>query len=368
MIKNLGSMCKSMNELQFSIENGYLEIHLWCTYKCNVGCPHCYLKAMKQKAPDLTIEKYKQLIDSIKQYKQEWKKLRVVVYGAEPQSLPTSYYHELMDITDSYFNNAEYSMYTSLQILNKDWLNLFQRIKDKNGLSMTAVSYDGLMRGEKYNERLFSNLELLNQNKMRVGLMSVLNKTMIDLTTKHYVDVLEKYNLASFSIKPFLPIKGQRKTWEEWAVPMSTYSDYVIEVHEELRKRGLDKVSGMITDVSHVDTVSQSLGSWVVFVDGDLRLLYMGYDDREEYLQEFGRVNEFISFGDVIKLSPIRKKFLEDQRLLHNRLDCQTCEFAGKCLAEVYKDEYDDSNECIGAKRFVKWVYDNYGVLNETKI
>jgi len=356
-----------MSEPQFFIENGYLELHLWVTYKCAVGCPHCYLKSMDTKSPDLTLTNYRILLDQILDYRKNWEKLRVVIYGAEPQTLSPEYYHDLMSVTQLYFNNAEFSMYTSLQKLDDDWLSVFRRIKNNNGLSMTAVSYDGLMRGYEYNERLFKNLEILNKNGMRVGLMSVLNKTMLKQGPKHYVDVLEQYKMASFSIKPFLPVKGQHDKWIEWATTMDEYSDFVIDIHKELKQRNLAKISGMLTDVAHSDSISQSLGGWVIFVDGGLRCMYMGYENKEEYLQEFGCISAGTTFTDIVN-GDKRKNFLQQQRYANFRQDCLVCEYAGKCLAEVYKDNYDDSSECIGAKRFIKWVDKEYGVLHDTKV
>jgi len=356
-----------MSEQIFLIENGYLDLHLWVTYKCAVGCPHCYLKAMTEIAPDLTVDKLKFLLDSIKSYREKWNLLRITIYGAEPQSLPVSYFHELIDTIDTYFDNAQYSLYTSLQKLDDDWLKLFKRIQDKNGLQMTAVSYDGLMRGEVYNSNLFNNLKVLSDNGMRVGMMSVVNRSLLELGANHYVDVLEKNNLGSFSLKPFLPIRGQYEKWERLAARMNEYSTFAIDVHKELDNRNLLYLSGMVKDTCHKNPVYQNIGGWVVFVDGNLRLLYMGYEKKQEYLQCFGIVNESASFQDVIEGSN-RIKFLEDQRMLHNREDCLVCEHANRCLAEVFKDNYDDSDECIGASRFVNWAYDRVGSLYDRKV
>lgn len=356
-----------MSEQQFFIETGYLELHLWVTYKCAVGCPHCYLKSMDVKSPDLSLDKYRILLKQVQDYRKNWNKLRIVIYGAEPQTLSAEYYHDLMSMTEMYFDNAEFSMYTSLQKLDDNWLSVFRRIKEHNGLDMTAISYDGLMRGEKYNERLFKNLKILNDNGMRVGMMSVLNKSMLELGAKAYVDVLEQYKFPSFSIKPFLPIKGQYSKWLEFATTMDEYSDFVIDVHKELKSRNLDKISGMITDVAHSDSIMQSLGGWVIFVDGGLRFLYMAYDNREEFLQEFGKIDENHTFTDIIN-GDKRKQFLQDQRCANFRTDCLICEYAGRCLAEVYKDNYDMSSECVGAKKFIDWINKEYGVVHDTKV
>ena len=86
--------------------------------------------------------------------------------------------------------------------------------------------------------------------------------------------------------------------------------------------------------------------------------------NNEEYLQEFGRLTRENSFKDIVE-SDARKNFLMNQRLMAGRQDCLVCEYAGRCIYEVYKPEYDTSEECIGAKRFVQWVDEHYGVIND---
>jgi sulfatase maturation enzyme AslB (radical SAM superfamily) len=351
----------------YLIENGYLDLHLWVTYKCNVGCPHCYLKAMKSTSPDLTLEKAKFLLDSIRAYRKDWKLLRVTIYGAEPQSLSTTYYHALLDLIDSYFPNVEYSFYTSLQHLDSNWLDLFSRIKRKCGLQMTAVSYDGLMRGELYNTRLFNNLAILSREGLKVGMMSVVNKTLLELGASHYVKVLRDNNLGSFSLKPFLPISGQLDKWKTWAATTAEFAKFAIAIHEELKSQNLLHLSGMIRDICHANPTYQNIGGWVVFVDGNLNTLYMGYRDKQEYLQTFGTISTSSSFESIIE-GEERLAFLNDQRLLHRRGDCLACDYAGSCLAEVFKDDYDESGECVGIKTFVEWVHTNCNTLYMTKV
>lgn len=357
-----------MSEPQFFIENGYLEIGLWVTYRCNVGCPHCYLRALKTKSEDLTLNKFYQLLQEIKAYRSKWELLRFTIYGAEPQSLLPEYYYDLIDLALDEFPNAQFSMFTSLQVLDEKWLGLLKYMHDKFPGVTSAVSYDGDMRGQKYNDNLFKNLEILKDNHIRIGFMCVMNKSLLELGAKHFVDLLVKYKTGSFSIKPFLPIDGQMDNFNTWAVSMDEYSDFLIDVHQELKARKLEQFSGLLIDVCNDNSILNSLGAYTFFVDGALRVMYMDYTDSgAEFLQEFGQITPATSFKDIVE-GVKRKEFLEKQRLVFNQEKCMVCDYTGRCLAEVYKKAYDDSKECVGAFRFVNWARTNYGILNVTRV
>jgi len=355
-----------------SIETGYFNPHLWITYRCFNNCPSCYLKAMSKedKSSDMSISDLRNLLESMKDYRSKWNRIKFTLYGAEPQTLSPEYIRSMLTNIEEFYSNAVFDIYTSLQKMNDGWISLLKYMSEKsNGEELSAVSYDGLMRGEEYNKKLFRNVKELRMAGVRVCVMSVVNKTMLELGPQNYVDVLENLGcLAGFSLKQFIPIKGQRHLWNKYATNMSEFSDFSIAVHEEIIKRGHKEKSGMIYDVAHRNDIGTALGGEVVFIDGGMRFLYMGYNsDKEEYLQEFGRLSDKSSFEDIVN-SDKRKSFLYKQRLVNNRADCLVCDYAGRCLSEVYKDEYDDSDECIGAKRFVEWVHSNYGVLNDTNM
>jgi hypothetical protein len=199
--------------------------------------------------------------------------------------------------------------------------------------------------------------------------MSVVNKQMIEQGAKFYIDTLEEYDIiGGFSLKPFIPIRGQWDLWNKYAANMEEFSQFAIDCHKELIRRNSPHMSGMVHDTCHNNDVNTDLGGETMFIDGWLRFLYMGYQtDNAEYLQEFGKFDSKTSFKDIIE-GEKRKKFFAQQRLLACREDCMACEFAGKCLYETYKSEYDKSNECIGAKRFVRWMRETYGICNDTNI
>lgn len=347
------------------LEDGHMDLHLWVTYDCPNKCPSCYLQALKNKAPDMTLADVALLMQSIKQYRNDWNMFRVTMYGAEPQSKPTQYYHELMDIVLRYFPYAQFGMYTSLQFVNDDWIALFKRIEANNTLAMLAVSYDGGMRGEQYNINLENSIATMLQNGMRVGVMTVVNTFLINEGAKSYIDFLERNKIERFSLKPFIPIEGQLEKWNTFATDMETFSYFAIAVHEELERRGLYIMSSTAAHICNDNTASQNTGGYAIFVDGGMRAMYMGYRNKMEYLQEWGTVTNIDSFGKIVD-SPIRKRFLFDQRLMNQRQDCLVCEHSGRCLAEVFKPNYDDSNECIGAKKFVDWAYNKYGSMYES--
>lgn len=349
----------------FLLEDGHMDLHLWVTYECPNRCPSCYLQALKNKAPDMTLDNVTLLMKSIKQYRNDWNMFRVTMYGAEPQSKPASFYHQLMDIVLRYFPYAQFGMYTSLQFINDDWTELFKRIEANNTLAMLAVSYDGGMRGEQYNKNLEASIQTLLQKGMRVGVMTVVNKFLLKEGTKSYVDFLERNKIERFSLKPFIPIEGQLEKWTTFATDMETFSYFAIAVHEELERRKLDIMSSTVGHICNDNNASQNTGGYAIFVDGGMRAMYMGYRNKMEYLQEWGTITDVDSFEKIVN-SPIRKHFLINQRLLNQRQDCLLCEHSGRCLAEVFKENHDDSNECIGAKKFVDWAYNKYGVLYES--
>lgn len=334
-----------------TIENGSLDIGLWVTYKCNVGCPHCYLKSMTNKSKDLTLENFEFLLNKIQEYKKNWNDLTIALYGAEPQSLPVNYYYDLIEKTKERFSNAVFVMYTSLQKLDNDWISLFKKIDH------VSVSYDGLMRGEKYNETLFKNIDILAKNNIKVSIMTVLNKTV---KVDDYLKVIEIDSIKYFGLKPFLPIMNQRNNFNEWSVPMEDFSKFCIDLHTKLIQKKLDYKSAMIQQILKGDSVLNNIGANTIFIDGDLKVMYMAYKNKEEYLQIFGYLGGDNKFEDVIN-SKQRKDFIQDQRLLNQRQDCITCEYAKNCIAEVFKEDYDNSNECTGAKKFIEWVVKTYG-------
>lgn len=356
-----GAIC----EPNYLIEEGYLDLHLWVTYKCPNKCPSCYLQALNDKPPDMKLEDVGLLVRSIGNYRNSWSMFRVTMYGAEPQSLPPSYYHKVMDIFDERFDNVEYGMYTSLQFVDDAWVALFRRIDNKNTLAMLAVSYDGGMRGNEYNKKLEASVQKLLSYGMHVGVMSVVNKYMLAEGASAYVDFLERNSIHRFSLKPFIPIEGQLHKWLEYAATMAEFSEYAIAVHEEIERRGFPIMSSTLGHVCNNNYASQNTGGYAIFVDGGMRALYMGYRNKMEYLQCWGKIDGIDGFRKVVE-NVDRKRFLADQRMLHRRLDCLVCEHSGRCLAEVFKDDYDSSGECIGAKKFVDWAYKKYGALYES--
>jgi sulfatase maturation enzyme AslB (radical SAM superfamily) len=349
----------------FLLEDGHMDLHLWVTYECPNKCPSCYLQALKNKAPDMKLEDVALLMQSIKEYRKDWNMFRVTMYGAEPQSKAASYYHKLMDIVLRSFPSAQFGMYTSLQYMNDEWIKLFKRIEKNNTLAMLAASYDGGMRGEKYNENLEASIHTMLDNGMRLGVMTVVNTFLVKEGAKSYVDFLERNKIQRFSLKPFIPIEGQMEKWTTFGTDMETFSYFAIAVHEELERRKLDVMSSTVGHICNENNASQNTGGYAIFVDGGMRAMYMGYRDGMEYLQEWGTIKDTNSFEEIVN-NPVRKQFLRNQRMLNYRQDCAVCEHSGRCLAEVFKSNYDDSNECIGAKKFVNWAYNRYGALYES--
>lgn len=334
------------------IEDGNLEIGLWCTYTCPVNCLHCYLKSsVIDKTEDLTVENYNRLLDSILEYRKTWNKFGIIFYGAEPQTLLPSYYLELISNTRVKFNDAHFGMYTSLQKMDKDWINTFKAMGSK-----VTVSYDVGLRSIDYNKNLFKNINILNNNDIIVDMISVMNKTMVNPID--YVDMIDSNNINRFSIKPFLLVSGQKHIYDEWHVTNEKMSEFLIDVHIELLKRNELHKSAMIDKLKSGDTTINNLGGYALFADGGLRILSMEYnEDREEFLQEFGRITDDISFSDIVN-GEKRKAFLDRQRMFNYSTECMLCEYPNKCYAEVFKLRFDDSIDCFGTKRFIQWVHD----------
>ena len=354
-----------------SVETGYFNPHLWVTYKCPNTCAACYLKALKpeEKSPDMKLEDLDKLLVSVLDYRKQWEHIKFTIYGAEPQALPPSYYHDIMKVVNKHFPGARFNMYSSLQFVTDEWIDLWKAFAATSEPFPIAASYDMGMRGEEYNKKLFNSIDRIKAAGVPVCVMSVVNKDMIKQGAKAYIDVLEKHNIiAGFSLKPFIPIRGAWDSWNKWAANMAEFSDFAIDCHQELLDRGFGPMSGMAHDICHTNDVSTNLGGETIFIDGWMRFLYMAYgEDKAEYLQEFGRFSDKSSFADIIN-SPQRKKFFIDQRMMAGRQDCPICDYAGRCLYEAYKQDYDNSGECTGAKKFVKWMRDHYGTIVDTNI
>ena len=354
-----------------SVETGYVNPHLWVTYRCPNTCPACYLRALKEeeKSPDMKLEDLDALLKSMREYRASWEHVKFTIYGAEPQALPPQYYHDVMALIKGYFPAARFNMYSSLQFVTDAWIKVWQEMGESHEPFPIAASYDMGMRGELYNAKLFDSIAKIRAAGIPVCVMSVVNKSMIQEGPKAYIDVLEKNKIIpGFSLKPFIPIKGQWDKWNRWAANMAEFSDFAIGCHQELLDRGFGAMSGMAHDICHTNDVATSLGGETIFIDGWMRFLYMGYnEDRSEYLQEFGRFGNGVSFADIIN-SDKRKKFLAQQRMMAGREDCLTCDYGGQCLYETYKLDYDNSGECTGGKKFVKWMKEHYGTLVDTNI
>jgi len=353
------------------VETGYFNPHLWVTYECPNNCPACYLRALNdnEKSPDLSLGDLSKLWQSVKEYRENWHHFKVTMYGAEPQSKDPEYYFALMAITNTFFKGVRYNMYSSLQQMNRGWIDLFKEFARTKEPYPVAASWDGPTRGEAYNTRMFKNIRTLRNAGVNVCIMSVVNQDMLKLGAKYYIDTLEEYDIiGGFSLKPFIPIKGQWDKWNNYAANMEEFTQFAIECHQELIDRGSPHMSGMVHDTCHNNDIATDLGGETIFIDGWLRFLYMGEgQDHSEYLQEFGRLKEGVTFKDIIE-GHKRKSHLARQRLTGMRMDCLTCEYAGRCLYEMYKADYDGSSECIGAKRFVKFMRENYGICNDTNI
>ena len=354
-----------------SVETGYINPHLWVTYRCPNDCPACYLKALKphEKSPDMKLDDLGALLKSMEAYRRKWEHIKFTIYGAEPQAMAPVFYRVVMRMVKAHFPEARFNMYSSLQFVTNEWIDLWKAFADSNEPFPIAASYDMGMRGEAYNERLFKSIDTVKAAGVPVCVMSVVNKMMIEAGPKAYIDKLEKHGIiAGFSLKPFIPIKGEWDKWNRWAANMAEFSDFAIGCHQILIDRGYGAMSGMAHDICHTNDVATNLGGETIFIDGWMRFLYMGYgSDRAEYLQEFGRFGNGVTFADIIN-SDKRKKFLMDQRLMAGREDCLTCEYGGQCLYETYKMDYDNSGECTGAKKFVKWMKEHYGTIVDTNI
>jgi len=142
---------------------------------CNLNCKYCYNHPLREtvlKHEKINLKKIKEAVRTL--YKNNLSRV-VALHGGEPLSwergLVEELLHFIFDLT------GESVIQTNGVLIDEEYIELFKRYRTQIGLSVDGFGrLNRLRTNAETTKRIFKNLELLVDNKIRVGVITLLHK------------------------------------------------------------------------------------------------------------------------------------------------------------------------------------------------
>lgn len=165
------------------------EAYICPSFGCNLNCPHCTLKNIKNEG------NIDAIVDTIKYLKKISPSVSFTLFGGEPSLLKDE---TLLRIRDA-IGDSSYSVSTNLINLPNNFLEI---LKDAD-LPDTSWNPKRFHTKELY-EKWINNMKVLKENNITFELMITLTKDLIEMTPQEFIDkVIEwgvKYVKLEFMI------------------------------------------------------------------------------------------------------------------------------------------------------------------------
>lgn len=392
------------------IEKGRLILTMMPSLYCKLDCPHCYLTKQQRHSKDcLTLEQIKTTVEKIKRYYQQKEihnaAIDIYWYGGEPTTMGTELFSDMCTIINNAFKNhtVKHTLLSALVGVNlDDWTPIIKQYC--NGKLQT--SYDGLMRGERYDQAWQKQVMRAHNNGLKVNTLSVFNQSIQKQGYKQTFMKLGALGIRECGWLPFQKNIRNNDTgmYDKHATSMDEFSDFMIDFtrlndatkFEGGASKSKDETSNSKGESSNFNSESKypnpnsknqssflignelfinsmnahgislsNTGAQTVFLMPNGDMVMPDYDkDNIEFMKVFGNI--LTQSFEQILTSKSRRDWRRRQITRNNNKECLECNNWHCCLMEFWKNN-TKGDDCYGAKKYVDWVKKS-SKLNPTTI
>ena len=370
---------RSASQATDAIEQGHFVIGMMPSFLCQHDCPHCYLTtAMRRDPARLSPEAIARILGGVRDYYRSRGLGHVTIhvhhYGGEPTTMGVAAMLETLDAVDDALPEREgfivrHSIQSALTGVDlAPWIPVF---RDRCG-NYVQTSYDGLMRGRRYDREWRDQVACLREAGIDVSTISTINRRLIEDGPDATLRTLEELDICEAGFLVLLyNAHNEGPAYDRLAPRMQDWSDFMIA----LTRAWIDRraAGGRPPELGPVHSILWKGGdlraahpnpmnlpsALFLLPNGDWALSDYRSDGRE-YLRPFAN-GLTTTFHDMLQ-SPARRAFLRKQVLRNGNPECQACDLADTCMMEIWKSNVP-GDECFGAKRYVQWVHDNAAAI-----
>jgi uncharacterized protein len=183
--------------------------------QCNLACEYCHAGKLPKNELFMSIRLFSRILSEFVSYFQHLKEkhvLKLIFHGGEPLLAGLAFYREVLeleshvDTTDLLISNG---IQTNGTLISGDWIELFKQGEFQIGLSIDGPAdlhdkYRKDKRGEPTFKRVAQGIEMLQENKLPFGLLSVITEE----SPSHYEDFFQLLKERDIRQINFLPYVG----------------------------------------------------------------------------------------------------------------------------------------------------------------
>lgn len=179
------------------------------TDSCNFNCEFCYYSQKKLHSELMTLELCKKIIKETFEYNAKMgnKRMRIIFHGGEPLLQPITFYKELYNFENELKHNYQMDILHSIQTngynINNQWIELFQIMNMDVGISIDGPDFLNFHYNElgqkKCTDKVLENIQLLNQNNISYGIISVITNSHLNYAKEMY-DFCIKNDIHNLSL------------------------------------------------------------------------------------------------------------------------------------------------------------------------
>jgi sulfatase maturation enzyme AslB (radical SAM superfamily) len=345
------------------IEQGRLILTMMPSLFCKLDCPHCYLTLEQRHSKEcLTLEQIKTTVLKINQYYQNKNICNATIdiywYGGEPTTMGVDLFSNMCDIINIAFkqHNVKHTLLSALVGVNlDDWTPVIKKYCE----GKIQTSYDGLMRGLRYDTTWQNQVKHAIKRGLEVNTLSVFN---VSIKNDGYHKTFNK--LLDLGVREcgWLPFQKNIRNeatsmFNEHSTSMNEFSDFMIDftrLNTATKKQFLIGNELFINSINVNGASMSNTGSQTVFLMPNGDLVMPDYDKNNiEFMKTFGNI--LLQSFEQILTSKSRRDWIRRQINRNNNKDCLACNNWNSCLMEFWKNN-NQNDECYGAKRYVEWV------------
>lgn len=347
------------------IERGRLILTMMPSLYCKLDCPHCYLTKEQRKSKEcLSLEQITITCDKIKSYYQskgtDNATIDIYWYGGEPTSMGTELFSNMCDIINTTFqkHTVKHTLLSALVGVDTDqWAPIIKKYCN----SKIQTSYDGLMRGERYDQTWQKQVRYAISEGLEVNTLSVFNQAIKkDGYEKTFIK-LGELGIKECGWLPFQKNTRNNNTgmYGQYSTSMEEFSEFMIsftDMNDQVHRSAKFLIANefFINSMIVYGTKMSNTGAQTLFLMPNGDMVLPDYDkDNIEFMKVFGNILTQ-SFEQVLTSQP-RRDWLRKQINRNNNKECLACDRWNCCLMEFWKNNNDD-DDCYGAKDYIEWL------------
>jgi radical SAM protein with 4Fe4S-binding SPASM domain len=376
------------------IEQGRLILTMMPSLYCKLDCPHCYLTKQQRHSKDcLTLEQIKTTVEKIKRYYQQKEIHKATIdiywYGGEPTTMGVALFSDRCTIINNTFKNhkVKHTLLSALVGVNlDDWTPVINQYCN----SKIQTSYDGLMRGKRYDQAWQKQVVRAHNNGLKVNTLSVFNQFIKNDGYHKTFIKLSELGIRECGWLPFQKNIRNDETgmYDKHSTSMDEFSDFMIDftmLNDTTNFEGKDsnskgeysnsnsesqssnsesKASFLIGNELFINSMNingsslSNTGAQTVFLMPNGNMVMPDYDSNNiEFMKVFGNI--LTQSFEQILTSKSRRDWLRRQLNRNNNKECLECDSWHCCLMEFWKNNNNNNNnndDCYGAKKYVEWL------------